>query len=61
MYNQRFCCTCGEETNAAHVCEYSDREPQWCEDCGAELTDIGTCLNDHDETGLFNERPSEGV
>ena len=44
MYNQRFCGTCGEETNTAHVCEYADNEPEWCEDCGAELTDFGTCL-----------------
>jgi hypothetical protein len=46
-----YCGTCGEEydVDAEHVCPCADDAPQWCELCGAELTDLGTCLNDHDE------------
>lgn len=50
MEKQFYCGTCGEETryaNGSHVCAYADAEPEFCEECGAELTDNGSCDNDH--------------
>lgn len=50
-----YCCTCGGtygdeiSVEGQHVCPGGQDDPQWCEYCGAELTDNGSCDNDHDE------------
>lgn len=50
-----YCSTCGEANprDAAgrpqqQPCSVGD-EDKWCDHCGAELTDSGSCNNDHDE------------
>ena len=41
--------------------KFKKRNENRCGDCGTELTDLGTCPNDHDVTSIFNDRPSEGA
>lgn len=37
-----------------HDCQADpDEEAEWCHQCGAELSDFGTCSNDHDEIDEF--------
>ena len=48
----KYCPTCGEHedtTGPDHVCPFADDDPFWCEYCGAELMDTGSCDNDHRE------------
>jgi hypothetical protein len=53
----KYCITCGGRygDNIASAeehdekCPFKDDAIGWCGDCGAELTDFGTCLNDRNE------------
>ncbi len=50
MREGRFCGWCGEDDAPDHNCERPDiDEPVYCDHCGAELTETGSCDNDHDE------------
>ncbi len=51
-----YCGECGEacdrsDDGALLPCKrkHEDTPYQWCEQCGAELTETGSCNNDHDE------------
>jgi hypothetical protein len=47
----RYCGACGEDDRVpgAHALCSDTSEPEFCDRCGAEYTEIGTCDNDHDE------------
>ena len=48
MREGRYCIACGvADTVADHHCE--DQGESFCDQCGAELSEVGTCDNDHDE------------
>ena len=51
MREGRVCSTCGDE-EPAHVCPNPDGDDAFCDQCGAELKDTGSCDNDHDEWDL---------
>lgn len=51
MRDGRYCSVCGEDTgDPTHTHDHGpDAEAEFCDCCGAELTAVGSCDNDHDE------------
>jgi hypothetical protein len=52
MLAGRHCIGCGDvnmKDGKPHVCKAEPDNEDYCDHCGAELTDNGTCDNNHDE------------